>query len=176
MKKTIIAIEDDPQIAELLKLVLASDELEIIHYDNGDHGLVGVVYHVPDLIILDLMIPGMTGAQVYASIRAHEKVKHIPIIICSVQQQSFDERINFARSEIDFYVSKPFDLMEFRDKINRVLNVKQWVVPNERPKPKPTGPLRPINDKLLGANPQDSPKVDPKPDKPAQDSSSTTGS
>lgn len=151
MGKTVITIEDDPQIAELIKLVLASDELEVIHYDDGRHGLAGVIFHQPDLVILDVQLPSLSGSDVYAAIRAHAQVGHTPIIMCSVQQQSFNDRVNFTRSEIDFYITKPFDIIALRDKINKVLEVNHWVVPNQPKAPKKeTGTLSPIGDKLIG--------------------------
>lgn len=153
MQKTIIAIEDDPQIAELLQVLLASNELTTHSYANGEEGLAAVIANPPDLVLLDIMVPGLNGWDVYDRIRQHEdeKVRQVPIIIVSVTQLEFDRRETFARSKSDFYVTKPFDVLQLRGKINSLLNISHWQVGGTMPKPLRTkvDEIRPIASKLL---------------------------
>ena len=150
MSKTVIAIEDDPQIAELIRLLLASDDVVVMHYGDGPRGLAGVLELKPDLVLLDIMVPGINGWEVYDHIRASDAVKEVPIIILSVTPQTFERRINFTQSTIDFYMSKPFDILSLRALIDELLEVTNWHVGNEMPVPRMTKPpLKPITSRLI---------------------------
>jgi DNA-binding response OmpR family regulator len=153
MTKTVVSIEDDPQIADLIKLLLAAEELTVHHYANGEEGLQGVLKHRPDLVILDVMIPGMTGWEVHQRIREHETVKETPIMILSVTQQTLEQRLSFKNSKIDFYLSKPFEVVELRRQVNEILNVTHWQVDGKLPETASAArtQIKPIRDLLLAA-------------------------
>lgn len=153
MDKTVVAIEDDPQIAELIKLMLAAEEVRVHHYSDGAEGLVGVLEHKPDLVLLDIMIPGMTGWEVHQKIRENETTKDTPIMILSVTQQSFEQRMTFKQSKIDFYMAKPFEILHLREKINEILKVEHWQVDGTLPDTVPAArtQIKPIRDLLLAA-------------------------
>jgi DNA-binding response OmpR family regulator len=150
-QKTILAIEDDPNIAELLEVLLGSDELHIINIQNGQEALAAVVQHKPDLVLLDIMLPNMNGWEIFDQIRAHEAVKSVPIVVLTVTQNPSERRDEFTNSKLNFFMSKPFDVLTLRKKINEVLQVSQWRVGGNFPKSRSrTEPLRPIGDKLRG--------------------------
>jgi DNA-binding response OmpR family regulator len=151
LQKTILAIEDDPNIAELLEVLLASDELHIINIQNGKEALSAVLEHKPDLVLLDIMLPNMNGWEVFDQIRAHAEVSELPIVVLTVTQSPIERRDIFTNSKINFFISKPFDVLAVRKKINEVLQVSQWRVGNNFPKSRSrTESLRPIGDKLRG--------------------------
>lgn len=135
MSKRIIAIEDDAQIAELIALLLQSEEVKIEHYSEGPSGLAAVLENPPDLVLLDIMIPLMNGWDVHQKIREHEPTRQLPIIILSVTQQPFERRVDFVRSGRDFYISKPFDILALRMKVKELLNVSGFQVKDEMPAP-----------------------------------------
>lgn len=158
MRKIIVAIEDDPQIAELLELLLESPDLFIFKCASGREGLDCILKAQPDLIIADVKLPEMSGWEVYDAVRANERTRHTPIIMLSVSQMDINRSEAFTRSKIDFYMSKPFDLLKLRRQIRDLLDVHRWEIGDTPVQPKKdTGMLRPISDKLLG---HDEPKKD----------------
>lgn len=151
MPKIIVAIEDDPQIAELLELLLESPDLFIFKCASGREGLDCVLRTQPDLIIADVKLPEMTGWEIYDVVRANDRTKNIPIIMLSVSQMDISRSETFSRSPINFYMSKPFDLLKLRRQIRDLLDVHRWEIGDTPVQPKKdTGMLRPITDKLLG--------------------------
>lgn len=150
MPKYIVAIEDDPQIAELLELLLESPDLIIIKCANGREGLNCILNSRPDLIIADVKLPEMTGWEIFDAVRSNVITQHIPIIMLSVSQLDFERSQAFNRSSKDFYMSKPFDLLKLRRQIRDLLDVNRWEIGETPVKPKKdTGMLMPINDKLF---------------------------
>jgi DNA-binding response OmpR family regulator len=153
MSKTVLAIEDDPQIAELIKMLLAAEEVAVFHYSDGAEGYAGILQHKPDLVLLDIMVPGMSGWEIHYRVRQDEQTREIPIIILSVSQPSFEQRIAFKNSKVDFYITKPFEILELRQKINEVLQVKHWRLEGTLPDTVPAArtQIKPIRDLLLAA-------------------------
>jgi DNA-binding response OmpR family regulator len=119
----VVSIEDEPEITELLRIVLQNPELELHTADNGDEGLTIMRGIKPDLIMLDVMLPGdMNGWDIYDAIRADESLRHIPIIMLSVMHEQPERRRAFRNSPIDVYLNKPFDTMRLRGEIERLLD------------------------------------------------------
>jgi DNA-binding response OmpR family regulator len=152
MQKKLLAIEDDPQIAELLKVLLSSTELKVIHFANGDEGLTAVLEQRPDMVLLDIMVPGMNGWEVYDKIRANDTVKEMPIIIVTVTPQEIDRRDVFHASKIDFHITKPFDILALRKRIKELLGISEWRVGDKFPE-RTTSPVKvkPVTDRLRAA-------------------------
>ena len=150
MPKRIVAIEDDPQIAELLELLLESPDLTIIKCANGREGLDCVLKSRPDLIITDVKLPELTGWEVFDAVRSNPNTRNTPIIMLSVAQLDFERSESFTRSTKDFYMSKPFDLLKLRRQIRDLLDIERWELGETPVKPKKdTGMLHPINEKLF---------------------------
>ncbi|MBN2305977.1 MAG: response regulator [Anaerolineae bacterium] len=134
MEYRVVSVEDDQEIAELLGVVLQSPQIDLHSADNGTDGLTLIRQIKPDLIMLDVMMPGMSGWDVYDVLRSDETLKTIPIIILSVTREGVERRRQFAGSDIDVYMTKPFDTLKLRREIERLLGHKGlW--------PPPTGPL-----------------------------------
>jgi CheY-like chemotaxis protein len=140
----VVSIEDEPEIAELLRIVLASPEIEIYSCDNGPDGVVLVRACKPDLVILDIMLPGMNGWAVYDAIRADEALKMTPIVMLSVLREEPGRRQAFVGSPIDLYVTKPFDTVRLRSDIERMLG-RKGIWPVTKPLVRGTGELKPID-------------------------------
>jgi CheY-like chemotaxis protein len=123
MVRKVISIEDEPEIAELLRVVLFSPEIELHSADNGLEGLTLIRDIKPDLVVLDIMLPGgMSGWDVYDMIRADDSLKTTPIIMLSVMREEPERRRTFTGSEIDLYVTKPFDTLRLRREVERMVN------------------------------------------------------
>lgn len=104
MRAMILIIEDEPKIAELIALYLRKEGIETIHAASGEEGLRQMDRAVPDLVILDINLPGMDGFEVLQEIRRRET---LPVVIVSARQEDEDMIMGFGVGADD-YVSKPF--------------------------------------------------------------------
>lgn len=162
MVKKVLAVEDDVQIANLLKLLLESPDLLLLHYTDGEEGWHAILEHRPDLIILDVMLPSINGWEIFDRVRAHEQLKTTPIIVLSVTQPDSERRRQFSNSNLNWYVSKPFDVLKLRRQIKEVLAVHRWEVRDQPIRPRPqTGSLSPIAENLLKSPEKTRPLSDP---------------
>lgn len=118
----VVSVEDEPEIAELLRIVLGNPEIEVHTADNGRDGLALVRSLKPDLVVLDVMMPGgMNGWDIYDAIRTSPDTHKIPVIMLSVLREKAERRQAFAGSEIDLYMTKPFDTLRLRKEVERML-------------------------------------------------------
>jgi DNA-binding response OmpR family regulator len=129
-QKVIVTIEDDSQIAELLEIVLNAEQLIVSKCSNGMEGLEAVRVQKPDLVILDVMMPVMSGWQVYDHIRSEEAIAQTPILMLSVTRQKAERRQTFRDSKIDFYMNKPFDMLKLRRQVEEILGLNIWDLPD----------------------------------------------
>ncbi|MDC7225715.1 MAG: response regulator transcription factor [Spirochaetales bacterium] len=104
MKATVLIIEDEPQIAELISLYLKKEGIDTKHTLTGEDGLELLQVGNIDLIILDINLPGMDGFEVLQKIR---RIEELPVIIVSARQEDEDMIMGFGIGADD-YVSKPF--------------------------------------------------------------------
>lgn len=118
----VVTVEDDAEIAELIRVVLASPGIEIHTAENGDEGLALIQRLHPDLIVLDVMMPGtLNGWDIYDAVRADAALHDIPAIMLSVLRESPERRRAFAHSPRDLYMTKPFDTLMLREAIQAML-------------------------------------------------------
>lgn len=117
----IICIDDEPGIIDLVKLVLKSDNIEVMGAKNGPTGLDLIRQHPPAAVILDIMMPGMDGWEVYNQIRTDDALKDIPVIILTARNSTFEEVIARARAGVDDYLIKPFEPDALKKSIAKVL-------------------------------------------------------
>ncbi len=110
---TILLIEDDPMIAEPLLFGLESEGFRVLHASDGKEGLQLARSATPDLILLDVMLPGMDGFQVLRHLRQDSAV---PILMLTAREQEMD-RVMGLESGADDYIVKPFS---FRELLARV--------------------------------------------------------
>ncbi len=120
--KTIVHIEDEPEMVDLVKLILGRKGYQVIGATGGQEGLDIVREHVPDLVLLDLMMPDVDGWDVYQQIRADESLKHIPVIVVTAKAQNIDKVLGLHIAKVDDYISKPFSPQELVDSIEKVLS------------------------------------------------------
>ncbi|MEE0839108.1 MAG: response regulator transcription factor [Acutalibacteraceae bacterium] len=116
-KLKIMIVDDDENICELLRLYLEKDGFETITVNNGIKAVEAESNFLPDLILLDIMLPGIDGWQVCREIR---KNSDVPIIMLTAKGETFD-RILGLELGADDYVSKPFDAKEVIARIKAVL-------------------------------------------------------
>lgn len=117
---TILVIEDNRDIAAYIGNLLA-DRYSVAYATDGEDGLQKAIDLVPDLIITDLMMPGMDGLELCRRVRANNVVNHIPIVIVTAKV-SEQERIEGIEAGADAYLAKPFNVDELRSVVERLLD------------------------------------------------------
>ena len=122
-KKRILIIEDDSHIAEGLKLNLVLQGYEVMIASNGVSGLEQWKQWQPDLIVLDIMLPGIDGLSILRNIRLEDE--RIPILILSAKG-SVDDKVKGLEYGVDDYLVKPFALEEFLLRTERLLTRVSW--------------------------------------------------
>jgi len=116
-KQKILIVDDDENIAELISLYLTKECFETMTVYDGEAALNAVPQFEPDLVILDLMLPGIDGYQVCRELR---KDKDIPIIMLSAKGETFDKVLGLELGADD-YMIKPFDSKELVARVKAVL-------------------------------------------------------
>ncbi len=112
MHKTIVYIEDDLEMIELVKLILDKRGYELIGVIGGRKGIDTLIDKKPDLILLDLMMPDVDGWEVYQQIKSNETLKTIPVIIITAKAQPIDRVLGLEIAKVDEYLTKPFKPQE----------------------------------------------------------------
>jgi two-component system response regulator VicR len=121
-RKKVVCIEDEPEMIDLVKLILGRKGYELTGAVGGREGLDAVRRIKPDLVLLDLMMPDMDGWEVYQQMKADEELKTIPVIVVTAKAQSIDKVLGLHIAKVDDYVTKPFGPQELLESVNRVLN------------------------------------------------------
>ncbi len=113
----IMIIDDDPNIGQLIKLYLEKEGYTTEHYTDGLSGLEAFRKNPPNLMILDIMLPGMDGWDVCRNVR---KISQIPIIMLTAKGETFDKVLGLELGADD-YIVKPFDPKELVARVKAVL-------------------------------------------------------
>lgn len=120
-KKRILCIEDEPEMIELIRMVLEREGFEVTGAMGGEQGLKEMKGLKPDLILLDLMMPGMDGWEVYRQMRADKELTEIPVIIVTAKAQSIDRVLGLQVAKVADYITKPFGPKELIASVQRVM-------------------------------------------------------
>ena len=119
-KKKILIVDDEKFFIEPIKRFLDMNDFETITANDGFSGIISARKEMPDLIILDLMLPKLNGFQVCRLLKFDDKYKHIPIIIVSAKDTDKDKKIGKI-SGSDMYITKPINPKILVEKINAIL-------------------------------------------------------
>jgi DNA-binding response OmpR family regulator len=102
-------------------LILSRKGYDVIGAAGGREGLDTIREVVPDLVLLDLMMPDIEGWDVYQQIRADETTKHIPVIVVTAKAQNIDKVLGLHIAKVDDYISKPFSPQDLVASVEKVL-------------------------------------------------------
>lgn len=119
-KETILVVEDESNILELVKYNLEDAGYRVLASSRGDSGLEQARRQKPDLLVLDLMLPGMNGIEITKILKQDEKTAHIPIIILTAKAQEADKIVGLELGADD-YMTKPFSPRELVARVKAVL-------------------------------------------------------
>jgi two-component system, OmpR family, response regulator VicR len=121
----VVCIEDEPEMIELVKLILNKKGVEVFGASGGQAGLEAVEQLNPNLVLLDLMMPDMDGWEVYQQMKAHPQMRDIPVIIITAKAQSIDKVLGLHIAKVDDYITKPFGPGQLAESVERVLQQRQ---------------------------------------------------
>lgn len=120
MKEKILVVEDEKDIVKMLDYNLKKEGFKVLTASDGEDGLALANRELPDLVILDLMLPGMDGLEVCKALKKESKTASIPIIMLTAKSQELDKVVGLELGADD-YVTKPFSLRELIARIKAVL-------------------------------------------------------
>ncbi len=120
-KITILIADDEPDILVIMELILKSQGYEVIKGTNGIEALELASEHLPNLILLDIMMPEMDGWEVLRLLKTDPRTSGIPVAMVSAREGSRPKITSMQEGALD-YVTKPFDTMELLNKVKELLN------------------------------------------------------
>ena len=120
----ILIADDDPEIRKLLRAHLSSMKCELIEAEDGAKTLESVIINHPDLVILDVMMPELTGWEICKYIKTHDELKSVGVVMLTAIGATVNE-LTSPLYGADEYVDKPFDFNELGFKIRKVLSERQ---------------------------------------------------
>ncbi len=118
MQRTILIVEDDPDIARLIMMHVGEAGYIAVHADSGEQGLVEFERAEPDLVVLDIMLPGIDGLEVCKRIRKQNE--RVPVLMLTAKSTELD-RVLGLELGADDYLTKPFSLIELVARIKALL-------------------------------------------------------
>jgi two-component system response regulator VicR len=123
-KTKVLCIEDEPEMIDLVKLILERKGFQVVGAIGGREGLEVIRREMPDLILLDLMMPDMDGWEVYRQMKAEEALKDIPVIVVTAKAHNIDKVLGLRIVKVHDYITKPFGPQELLDSVEKVLSAK----------------------------------------------------
>ena len=120
MKKTVLVADDESDIVETLQFMLESDGFEVLTAYDGEEALNIARRAIPDVILLDVMMPKINGYKVSRLLKFDKKFQDIPILMITARTQEEDKLIG-EETGADEYITKPFEISNVIDLINKHL-------------------------------------------------------
>jgi two-component system phosphate regulon response regulator PhoB len=120
MNPTIMVVEDEPAIQDLVQINLEMGGYRVLMHGNGEDALKHIQHELPDLALLDWMLPGMSGIELARKLRGDSRTKSLPIILLTARGAE-EDKVKGLESGADDYITKPFSLRELEARIKAVL-------------------------------------------------------
>lgn len=121
MAKTILIVEDDKFLRELIAQKLAKEGYEVLTTIDGEEGITQIREKKPDLVLLDLILPGIDGFEVLSRMKADQNLAKIPVVILSNLGQKEEIERGFKLGANDYMIKAHFTPREIIDKVNSIL-------------------------------------------------------
>jgi two-component system alkaline phosphatase synthesis response regulator PhoP len=120
MKPLIFSVEDDLNIQNVIRIALENSQLDIVAFNNAGEMLKKLDDTLPDVLLLDIMLPGMDGLQLIKKLKSNDKYKNIPIMVISAKTSEIDKVIGIDLGADD-YLAKPFGVLELVSRVKALL-------------------------------------------------------
>lgn len=120
MGKRVLLIEDEPNIIEAISFILSRDGWTVHTHEDGTSAMDKVITMPPDMIILDVMLPGRSGFDILRDLRSHDASRHIPVMMLTARGQEKDRELAL-RLGANHFMTKPFSNTEVRDHVRNMI-------------------------------------------------------
>ena len=120
MKLRALIVEDEKSLLELLKFNFVKDGFAIDTATDGETALEKILYKAPDILILDWMLPKLSGIELCRRIRKNKELKNLPIIMLTARGEE-EDRLKGLETGADDYITKPFSVNELMARVKAVL-------------------------------------------------------
>ncbi len=121
MAKRVLLIEDEPNIIEAISFILSRDGWTVHTHENGETAMAKVNAFPPDLIILDVMLPGRSGFDILRDLRAQETTATTPVMMLTARGQARDRELA-KRLGANHFMTKPFSNADVRDHVRALMD------------------------------------------------------
>ncbi len=118
--KRLAYIEDEAEMIDLVRLILGRRGFSVLGATGGREGLDLVRKELPDLVLLDLMMPDMDGWDVYHQIKSEELTRNIPVIVITARAQDIDKILGLRIAKVEDYIAKPFSPQELLERVEKI--------------------------------------------------------
>lgn len=123
--RTVIYFEDDKDMVELVRIILGREGYQINGVAEGQAGIIAVQEEIPDVVLLDLMLPDMDGWEIYQQLKHDDSTANIPVIVITAKTQSIDKVLGLEIAKVDDYISKPFTPQELIERVGKVISSRK---------------------------------------------------
>ena len=120
---SVVIVDDTPENIRLLAQLLSEQGYHVRSAPNGERALATVRKERPDLILLDILMPGIDGYEVCRQLKADDQLKNVPVIFISALNEAFDKVSAFSAGGVD-YVTKPFQVEEVLARVQTHLSIE----------------------------------------------------
>ncbi len=120
MTKSVLIIEDEPNIVEAIRFFLIRDGWQVASHGTGDDALEAIRAQAPDLVILDVMLPGRSGMDILADLRADPATVALPVLMLTARGQARDRDLA-ERMGVSRFMTKPFSNAEVLDALRQLM-------------------------------------------------------
>lgn len=119
--KTILIVDDDVDCRTLVKAVLAGQGYEVEQCADGYEALERLKSYTPDLMVLDIMMPGLSGYDVVVHMKQRPETQNIPIVMLTAKGEYEDMIVGYSEYQVDYYIPKPFTSRQLLSGIKLIL-------------------------------------------------------
>lgn len=116
----IYIVEDDRSIRDLVLYALHNENYKAVGFENADDFFINIKKEMPTLVMLDIMLPGMSGLEILDTMKRDVKLKNIPVIMLTAKTTEFDKITGLDRGADD-YITKPFSVLELLARVRAIL-------------------------------------------------------
>ena len=124
MSPRVLVVDDVPQNVRLLEAVLVSNGYSVTPASSGPEALEKVATELPDIVLLDIQMPGMDGYEVCREIRSNPATRFLPVVM--VTSSDSEVRVNALEAEADDFITKPFDQQELLARVRSLVRIKHY--------------------------------------------------
>lgn len=123
MSKTVLLVDDEPHVLEVLRVTLEDLGFRLLEAADGPSALEVVREESPDLVVLDVMLPNLSGLEVCRELKNSENTAYIPVIMLTARSGEEDEKAGLEAGA-DRYLTKPFSPLTLMTEVVKLLNVE----------------------------------------------------